>query len=202
MAILFSRREALLLATALTTGLPGAAIAGNAAGSVSDLIGEATASDEGATRALAVKALILLGDLVKTGNDSRLGLALGQRTLLRLGAETELRIERYIVDAGGELEFRQGTILFDHKGSKTRNDIRFNTPYGLIAVRGTRFLAGPSKGKFSVFVSRGKVEVSGGRGTVLLTSGLGTDFAQPGAAPSEPVAWKSARINELRGLVL
>jgi hypothetical protein len=202
MGVLVSRREAILLATALTAVLPGAAIAANAAGSVSDLIGEATASAEGSTRPLAVKAPILLGDLVKTGNDSRLGLALGQRTLLRLGAETELRIERYIVDAGGELDFRQGTILFDRKGSQTGDSIRFNTPYGLIAVRGTRFLAGPSKGKFSVFVRRGKVEVSGSGRTVLLINGLGTDFAQPGAAPSPPVAWKKARISELLARVL
>jgi hypothetical protein len=166
------------------------------------MIGEATASAEGSTRPLAVKALILLGDLVKTGNDSRLGLALGQRTVLRLGAGTELRIERYIVDAGGEFDFGPGAVLFDRKGSQTRNDIRFNTAYGLIAVRGTRFLAGPSKGKFSVFVSRGKVEVSGGGRTVLLTSGIGTDIPHPGEAPSEPVAWKRARINELLERVL
>ncbi|MFZ1108289.1 MAG: FecR family protein [Rhodomicrobium sp.] len=202
MAIQFSRREALLLTATLTIVGPEYCSAESIVGKVSDLTGNATASIEDKTRPLSVKAPVLLGDLVGTGVESRLGLALGSNTSLRLGAETKLRIESYIVDAGGELDFNQGTMLFDREPRQTPGNYRVNTPYGLIAVRGTRFVAGSSNGKFAVFVSRGKVEVSGGGASVLLTSGMGTDFATQGAQPSVPVEWKQKRVDALFAQVL
>ena len=202
MVIQFSRRKTLLLTAALAVVWPECCRATSVVGKVSDLIGDATASLEGTTRPLSITAPVLLGDLVGTGVESRLGLALGKGTLLRLGAETKLRIEVYIVNAGGELEFNQGTILFDRESTRTPSNFRVNTPYGLIAVRGTRFVAGPSNDRFSVFVSRGKVEVSGGGKSVLLTSGMGTDFSRQGEQPSPPAEWKKERIDALLAQVL
>src|ERR1700743_2683102 len=134
------RREALALcAGALILGSLGAAFAAEEAGSVTDLAGSATASAGGKTRELAISEAVLVGDLIKTAQEARLGLFLGGRTKMRLGAPTRPRLDRYIVDAGGELDFTKGTIKFAHNGKSPDGNLRFKTPYGLIAVRGTVF---------------------------------------------------------------
>lgn len=197
--IFVTRRQALAIVTgSLITALgPKQSAAAELAGSVAELTGIATAAAEGKTRSLSLKEAVLVGDLVKTEAEARLALLLGARTTLRLGGQTELRLDRYLMDAGGEIDFLQGAILFDRPGGQPSANLRFKTPYGMIAVRGTSFLAGPSRRAFSVFVSRGKVEVTGGGRTIVLGSKQGTDIARPGAAPSRPRVWSAKRIREL-----
>ena len=51
--------------------------------------------------------------------------------------------------------------------------VKIRSSYGLIAVRGTKFFAGPSNGVFGVFVDHGTVTVSGGGSEVVLQAGRG-----------------------------
>jgi ferric-dicitrate binding protein FerR (iron transport regulator) len=90
----------------------------------------------------------------------------------------------------------RGAMLYDHdENGGGPNDVTVRSPYGLIAVRGTRFFAGPSNGVFGVFVERGAVTVVGVQTAVTVTSGLGTNIARPGDEPSMPVVWGQARID-------
>ena len=142
---------------ALGFGLAGACLAAtparaaDLAGKVETLRGEAFA--QAATRrALAVAAAVFVGDAVATGAQSALGLRLGDRDGGQAGAEARLRIDRFLVNAGGVLVLERGacctttTAAWPERGRRAR-------PFGLIAVRGTRFFAGPSNGVFGVFVS-------------------------------------------------
>jgi ferric-dicitrate binding protein FerR (iron transport regulator) len=193
-----SRRRVL----GLTWGLVAAAwskeaAALTAAGKVAAVRGAAAAEVEGQSRNLSIGGDVYIGDLVSTRDDSRLGLRLGQRTDLRLGANTRLKIDRYVVDAGGEFELVDGAILFEGRGRRPAPaDLQFRSAYGLIAVRGTRFFAGPSKGVFGVFVREGRLEVSAAGRTVVLEPRQGTDIAKPGDPPSPPAFWKRPRIRE------
>jgi ferric-dicitrate binding protein FerR (iron transport regulator) len=72
----------------------------------------------------------------------------------------------------------------------------------LIAVRGTRFFAGPSNGVFGVFVERGSVTVAAAARQVLLRAGQGTDIHHPGAAPTPAAKWGRPRIDAAFGSVL
>ena len=74
------------------------------------------------------------------------------------------------------------------------DQVTVRSPFGLMAVRGTRFFAGPSNGVFGVFVERGSVLVVGVQTAVLVTSGFGTNIARPGAEPTDSAAWGAARI--------
>ncbi len=168
------------------------------AGFVQELLGNATASLNGNTRALAIKENVLVGDLVKTAKDAQLALLLGSRTTLRLGGGTELRLDQYFMDAGGEVDFTAGTIMFDRTGTPSESNLRFKTPYALIAVRGTAFYAGVNDGAFQVFVRRGKIEVSAAGKSVDVVTGQGTEVKKRGAGPTTPVIWNSERIRELR----
>ena len=171
------------------------------AGEVADIKGQAEATTGEQKRKLLRMTAIFVNDIVRTESQSALSLQLGKRTLVKLGAESQIRIDKYLPDAGGEIELINGVIGFSRSGPKSDEDLRFRTAYGLIAVRGTRFYAGPSDGRFGVLVSEGRVAVSAGGKTVVLGPQQGTEIAAPGAPPSAPARWKPARVRALLALI-
>jgi ferric-dicitrate binding protein FerR (iron transport regulator) len=164
------------------------------AGSVEDVRGEAFAVGQAERRTLERAAALFINDHVGTGVNSRLTLHLGKDTTLRLGEQARLTLDRLLVNAGGEITLQSGPILFSRPAGSTPARMQIKSSFGLIAVRGTRFFAGPSAGVFGVFVERGSVAVSGAGTRVVLRAGQGTNIASPGAAPTPPAPWKPERI--------
>lgn len=85
-------------------------------------------------------------------------------------------------------------MLFDRPAGARSVPMRIKSSYGLIAVRGTKFFAGPSNGTFGVFVDHGTVVVSAGDGEVTLQAGQGTNLGGVGAKPTAATAWGAERI--------
>lgn len=163
-------------------------------GAVQALSGWAFAERGEAVRRLVVQAPVTLGDLVRTGEESRLSLSLGGRTTLNLGALTRLRIEKFLAERGGVITLESGGLFFDKPEKLKSGNIAVNSPFGVIAVRGTRFFAGPSAGVFGVFVEHGLVEVTAAGKTVQVSPGYGTNIEKPGVPPSDPAPWGAGRI--------
>ena len=161
-------------------------------GTVEDLTGEAFAELEAVRRTLDRAAPVFLSEEVVTGVASRLGMRLGRDTTVRLGEQARLKIDRFLVDAGGEMTLRSGPLLFD--GQPRRAGVQIRSPFALIAVRGTRFFAGPSNDRFGVFVVRGSVAVTAAGQQVILRQGEGTDIASPGTPPTPVKRWAPERI--------
>ena len=180
------RRWLLRTAVAAAIIVPRTAYAETAesVGSVEEVKGEAFAEAKAERRLLDRAAPLFINDLVGTGPDSRLTLQLGKDTTLRLGAQARLTIDRLLVNAGGEITLQSGPILFDRPEGSAPARMQIRSPFGLIAVRGTRFFAGPSAGVFGVFVERGSVEVSAERTRVVVRAGQGSNIARPGDAPT------------------
>jgi hypothetical protein len=193
MRIKFPRRA--VLAGLASTGFaaPGA-MAAELAGEVGSSRGECYAQLGTARRALTPSVQVFVGDAVSTGVQSALSLRLGTATEVKCGAEARLRIDRFLVNAGGVLVLDSGGMLYDHDDAHGAAGLAVRCPFGLIAVRGTRFFAGPSNGVFGVFVARGAVQVVGVNTWVLVTAGNGTDIARPGAEPTAPHLWGAERI--------
>jgi hypothetical protein len=189
-------RRCVMMAGLAAMAWPGAVLAqGEGIGHVQSLRGQAFAESGRIRRPLEVQAALFVGDLITTGAASRLRIRLGQRTTLALGENARLRIDRQMLaDESGDYELQAGPLLLDHdeRGPSIRATVR--SPYALIAVRGTRFFAGPSNGVFGVFVASGRVSVQAANQSVLLDEGEGTNIAAPGAPPSPPVPWGEARI--------
>lgn len=184
-----------LITGALLVSLPGSdALAQTQAGAVATIKGEAAAEATGARRTLAQGANVFVDETISTGTDARLTLSLGRNTTIRLGENVRMKLDRHMVDAGGAFDLQAGPVLFDRGTGGPKGDTRFRSPYGLMAVRGTKFFAGPSNGVFGVLVVRGRVDVTGGGKTVRLTPGLGTNIAKPGDAPTPAAAWKPPRV--------
>jgi ferric-dicitrate binding protein FerR (iron transport regulator) len=195
-------------AVALLVGLllcpvptPAAAGSATSAGEVAAIKGAASASAGEQSRELQRQSPVFLGDMVRTGQGARLVLQLGRRTTLRLGEFTDIKLERYVVDAGGELNIGRGAIQFERTGPKADEPLTIRSEYGLIAVRGTRFFAGMSRGRFGVLVGSGRVAVTSGGATVIVGPQQGTDIERPGAPPSQPKGWNYERVREALQLV-
>ena len=175
-------------------GAPARAVA--QVGSVEDLKGEAFAERDAVRRALSADGPVFLDDQVATGAASRLEMRLGRNTKIKLGEQAQLKIDRFIVDAGGEMTLSSGPLLFDAPHRSAPAGLQIRSPFALIAVRGTRFFAGPSMGRFGVFVARGAVAVSSVGQQVVLREGEGTDFASPGLPPTPVKRWAPQRVRE------
>jgi hypothetical protein len=187
-------RRVLVAGFAIASLSPYAAFAqsDNIAGKVDEAIGLVTVEGRQPQKPLAVQETVFVGDTVATGSASKLGMKLGQETLLRLGELARIKIDRFLVNAGGIIQLNAGPLLLDKP--KTSPPVNIRSPFGLISVRGTRIFAGPSRGVFGVFVVHGNATVTAGGRTVQLTDGLGTDLARRGAAPTTPTRWGEERI--------
>lgn len=164
------------------------------AGRVEEIKGEAFADASNQHRALEKSSSLYVGDRVATGPSSRLMMLLGEDTTIRLGELAHLVIDQFLSTTGGEISLESGPMLFERPSGSRPVPIQIKSSYGLIAVRGTKFFAGPSNGVFGVFVDHGTVLVSGGGTDVLLQAGEGTDLRSPGSKPTAAVAWGKERI--------
>src|SRR5688572_3163269 len=182
------------LALAAFVAFPIQAPAAESAGRVEDAEGSSTGLLEGLIRDLEPGADVFLEEIVQTGREARLTLAFAAATRLRLGERTRVKIDKSLVEQGGELTFARGAILFDRPDSGGHGDLLVKTPFAIIAARGTTFWAGPSNDVMGVFVQSGVVTVRNRGGRVALEAGQGTDLTAPDVAPTPPKAWGEARI--------
>ncbi len=174
---------------------PGLALAEDFIGKANDVRGEVVARRTADTRNLKSGAGLMLKDSVESGDASFARLDLAGKTTIHLGSKARLLIDQFVAETGGVLELGEGALLFDRSDKRPKIDLQVRSRFGVIAVRGTRFFAGPSKGVFGVFVARGAVEVAAAGVTRRLTAGEGVDIAAPGEPPSEVGKWKKPRID-------
>ena len=170
-----------------------AAFADDPAGRVNTAKGRATGLLNGALRELQARSDVYLQELLQTGAGARLGMELG-RTRVDLGERTRLKIEKSLVDRGGQLLLERGALLFDRPDDEPEAGLVVRTPFAIVAARGTRFFIGPSKDVIGVFVERGSVRVRNNAGAVTLDAGEGTDLTSPDIAPTPPARWGAPRI--------
>jgi ferric-dicitrate binding protein FerR (iron transport regulator) len=197
------RRFALRSVALLFACFPAIAVgaAPTAIGIVAELRGEALAELNNMQRRLEFNASVFLGDTLKTGESSRLAVLLAEKTRLRLGAETTVTVDQFIAEAGGDLSLGSGALLIEEPPDALPKGLTVQSPFALIAVRGTDFFAGPIEGVFGVFVQNGSVDVTAGGTTVRLAAGEGTDIAEAGGPPGPVKKWGKAKIDKALALV-
>jgi hypothetical protein len=88
-----------------------------------------------------------IGDIVKTGDQGRIGLIFTDDTIISMGSKSEIAIEDYLFEpVKGKLSFVtrmiQGTISFisGQINKLSPGSVRVETPAATIGVRGTHFL--------------------------------------------------------------
>jgi ferric-dicitrate binding protein FerR (iron transport regulator) len=206
------RRAAILAAPALIL-LPTARAqaARLRVGDVEAVTGRALAHFESEPpRPLAPASAVLLDDLLATDPDARLAARLATGIEIRLGGNATLRVDRMALGSarrGILLQSLSGPLSFDRppaEGARTAVPVTLDLPWARIAVRGTRFFAGPLDEVFAVFCARGSVLViRPGAWQVRLGPGDGVDVPRvEGHVPEPPVRqWGQARIQRAFALV-
>ena len=185
-------RRALLAGAGAASAVPLApALGAQAVGAVTQLVGQAFAG----RRALDANGPVYLEEMVRTDAGSRLAMKLGATTTLKLGPDTRVRIDKFLVDAGGELTLERGSMLFDGKDGGFPKGLNVKSPYAVIAVRGTSFFAGELDTPMEVFVYRGEVAVTSGRRVMQLLQGDGVSLGQRGAGPPAVRVWGKPKID-------
>lgn len=165
-------------------------------GSVTELTGSATADRAGRQVSLDIGTGVMVRDLIRTGSRSYLAMLLGNQTSMRLGQDTELLIDEYLLDVRGSFDLSNGALVFDRPENAAKTPTTVQTVFGQLGVRGTRFFAGPSRGVFGVFVERGALDVTAAGVTQALGPGDGVNIKAPGEAASEVAKWGQGRIDE------
>ncbi|MEM6460636.1 MAG: FecR family protein [Pseudomonadota bacterium] len=175
--------------------LPHRLHATDAIGSITELTGRATADRGGSEITLEVGTGIAVRDLIRTGTRSFLTMRFGDQTSMRLGEETELLIDRYLLEVQGSFDLANGALVFDRPEEAVKTPTTVRTVFGQLGVRGTRFFAGPSQDVFGVFVDRGQLDVTAAGITQSLGPGDGVDIDAPGDPASEVAQWGQGRID-------
>jgi ferric-dicitrate binding protein FerR (iron transport regulator) len=188
----FFTRRSLIAGAGTACAIPFApAFAAQAVGAVTQLVGQAFAD----RRTLDANGPVYLEEMVRTEVGSRLSMKLGATTTLKLGPDTRVRIDRFLVDAGGELTLERGSMLFDGKDGGFPKGLNVKSPYAVIAVRGTSFFAGELDTPLEVFVYRGAVAVTSGRRVMQLLQGDGVSLGQRGAGAPNVRVWGKPKID-------
>jgi ferric-dicitrate binding protein FerR (iron transport regulator) len=172
-----------------------------AIGIVAELTGRALAELNETRRSLDFNSSVFLGDTLRTAEDSRLAVLLAEKTRLRLGAKTTVTVDKFVADAGGELSLGSGALLIEAPVNSLPKGMTVESPFALIAVRGTVFFAGPINGVFGVFVKSGSLDVTAAGRMVRLRKGQGTDIAKVGDPPGPVKQWGKAKIAKAFALI-
>ena len=163
-------------------------------------------SANGATTA-SVGLAVHMKDQLRTGTDGRLQVTFRDNTLLTLGEEASVVIDRYVFDPDrgiGEalLKATQGAFRFAAGQLKDVHNktITVSTPVADVGVRGTEFWGGPIDGQYGVLLIEGEVTVSNQGGTVKLSNpGEGTEIHSRFESPRPPTKWAPERMTRALG---
>lgn len=163
----FGRRLFLRMTTALcaAVGLPSlAAAAGNAVGTVSKLRGQARAAREGKNVMLAEGTAIMSGDGVVTGPDARLKIQFQDGSVITLGENSKLNIDKAKFD--GSKRDIAATLLdgvVRAAVAKAGDGSNFQVSSSLVtsAARGTEWIMSIKDHTTSLLVLEGTVNAKG-----------------------------------------
>jgi len=173
-----------------------------AVGTISDVDGTAEIVSGGASAGATNGAAVHLNDQLKTGAGAHLKVTFRDETVLTLGEDASVVIDRYVYDPQKNvgdvlLTSTQGAFRFATGKMKelSTKTITVTTPVADIAVRGTEFWGGLVDGKYNVLLLTGEVNVKNEAGTVILNSpGLATVIGSRLQAPLHPSLWSIDKI--------
>ena len=148
-----------------------------------------------------------MNDELRTGRNARLQVTFIDDTLLTVGDDARVVIDRYVFDPDANtgvmaLNASRGAIRFaTGRLSKMQNkDIKVTTPAAALAVRGTEFWVGLLDLQYGVLLlsKTGSVDVGNSDGEVTLSApGQGTDIPpalKDEYAPGDPYNWPADKV--------
>jgi hypothetical protein len=159
----------------------------------------------GATPA-TVGTPVSMNDAIRTGPEARLQITFRDGSLLTLGENARVVVNRYVYNPSAStgklaLTASQGALRFatGKLGEMSNKDVTVVTPQAALAVRGTNFWAGfvPGYYTYGVLTVSGTVEASNSTNSVTIPAGKGADLPPSLKAPkgfSEAYIWPEEKV--------
>ncbi len=205
-----------LIVGAMLTTMPAAAA--EPAGRVEKIRGEAIrAGSDGTQEALQSGSIIYVGDVITTGDESRLRVRFSDTSSLQLSDNAEFVIDELVHQSPGEpgnqaLEVAEGVFRFISGAiaAADNQNISLTTPVATIGIRGTNVVFGiltvgmpVGQPHYGFQIWDGAVEISTLAGSVVLDEpGEGTFLPLTEIAAPTPVRqWTEEEAAEARNLV-
>jgi len=188
----------------LSSGAGAGLAAAQVVGIVTGLVGSANVlhADGSGPAPLALRGEVHEGDTVRTGAGARLRITLRDDSVLRLGAEGELKLDRLAQvsrtpAAGSLFSLAIGYLRVVIGRLQPDSVFQIRSPSMVAAVRGTDWIESYSAGKTELFVAAGQVlatDPANPGNWALLSAGEGVGFIT-GAFHTPVVRWGQEKIN-------
>ena len=171
-------------------------------GRVNKVQNEAQVVSASGAAAAVIGMQVHMKDELRTGANARLQVTFRDNTVLTLGENARLIVDRYVYEPErgiGEAALRAaaGAFLFATGRMKSLKDknILVSTPLAEIGVRGSEFWGGPIDGQYGVFLIEGEITVTSQGGSVTLSgAGQGTDIPSALDPPGAASAWAAEKV--------
>ncbi len=152
---------------------------------------------------------IHLDDRLETGSESKMHILFIDDTELTLSEKALLTVDDYVFDPDeasenkGRFSITRGPFLFVSGllGKREKPDIKINTTYGSIGLRGTTVWGGEIDNEYAVFVDNGEVSVETNRGRIRVGKGQGTTIRSRNAIPSRAKTWPTIKLERAKKVV-
>ncbi len=161
---------------------------------------EGSASLNGTTAAADMP--VHMNDVIETSNDSKMDILFIDDTELTLGGNARLTVDEYVFDQDaatgnkGRFSVMRGAFLFV-SGLITKNgnpDVKINTGYGSIGLRGTIVWGGRLDDEYGVLVQDGEVTFENDRARTIIRKGEGVNIHDRGSMPTTSSVWGEEKI--------
>lgn len=185
-----ARKAAVWSLIAVFTISPVLAQAQTSIGKTSKVVRQVEGALDANVRELSLQDNVYSNERINTGSDSAARLIFSDQTILSIGADSNVVLDRFVFDADPDkstvaLSMTKGVLRFV-SGKLPKDVYQIRTPTALIGIRGTIFeVIVAANGATTVNVTEGAVAVSAGGTTASVSAGQTTSVA-PGAGPTPP----------------
>lgn len=193
---MFSHRT-LSVAVILLLASPAVAVAQSVIGTTQKVVRQVEGNWQAKTRRLELRDDVYSNERITTGSQSATRLTFRDQTMLSIGPDSKVTLDRFVFDANPAksavtLSITKGVLRFV-SGNLPKSSYLIRTPNANIGIRGTIVeITVLSDGTTTVKVIEGTVSVTGNGGQQIFSTGL-TTTVRPGAPPSTPVATTAPR---------
>lgn len=169
-------------------------------GAVERLQEQAFARYDETERPLAVAAPVLFEDILQTGAGARLTSRFADESLLTLGENATMVIDRFVYDPNADdraivLRNAAGAFLLavENLGDTAESRVEVHTPVAIIGIRGTTVWGGEIDDGYGVLALDGTVTVTTDAGVTTLRPGEGVTIVTP-SEPYPTLVWDAAKV--------
>jgi hypothetical protein len=179
-------------------------------GTIAEVEGAVTLTHGASTTIAAqVNDPVFLDDRIGTGAKSRAHVLFIDDTEVTLGENAAFSAEEDAFDesdpSAGKAKYSALRGSFIYVGGlidkNPKPDVRIDTAYGTIGMRGTVVWGGYMDDAYGVFTADGSVSVKTDGGEVIVNKGEGTDVRGRGANPDAPKIWKDAKVGRAKKMI-